>query len=60
MYKQITHNKRATWVLLIAFIAFFLILGYVFGLVYSEGSEEGAIGLMGIFGVIAIIYALIS
>lgn len=59
MYKQITHNKRATWVLLITFVAFFLVLGYVFGFVFSE-SEEGAIGLMGIFGMIAIVYALIS
>lgn len=59
MYKQITHNKRATWVLLITFIVFFVLLGYVFGFVYTE-TEEGAFGLMGIFGIIAVIYALIS
>lgn len=60
MYKQITSNKRNTWFLLTTFVVFFILLGYVFGLVYAEGDQESAIGLMGFFGIIAIIYATIS
>jgi len=60
MYNQITSNKRNTWLLLIVFIAFFVGVGYVFGLVYSEGNDQNAIGFMGIFGIIAMIYATIS
>jgi len=60
MYNQITSNKRNTWFLLIIFIAFFLGLGYVFGLFYGEGDEKSAIGLMGIFGIAAMVYAAIS
>lgn len=60
MYNQIAANKRNTWILLILFIAFFIGLGYVFGLIYAEGDRDGAIGIMGIFGIIAIVYALVS
>jgi heat shock protein HtpX len=60
MYNQITANKRNTWILLIIFIAFFLGLGYVFGFYYSNGDDQGAIGLMGIFGIVAMVYAAIS
>lgn len=60
MYNQIAANKRNTWILLFLFIAFFIGLGYVFGLIYTEGNREGAIGIMGIFGIIAIIYAATS
>jgi len=60
MYNQISSNKRNTWMLLIIFVAFFVGLGYVFGLVYAEGDQQGAIGLMGVFGIVAIIYAFIS
>lgn len=59
MYNQISANKRATWILLIVFIAFFVGVGYVFGFFYTD-TQEGAIGFLGIFGIIAIIYALIS
>lgn len=59
MYNQISANKRNTWILLIIFVAFFIGLGYVFGYGYT-GNDQGAIGLMGIFGIIAIIYAIIS
>jgi heat shock protein HtpX len=60
MYNQIAANKRNTWFLLIIFIAFFIGLGYVFGFYYANGDKQGAIGLMGVFGIIAIIYAVIS
>ncbi len=60
MYNQISANKRNTAILLIVFIAFFLVIGYVFGLIYGEGDEQAAIGLMGIFGIVAMVYAAIS
>ena len=59
MYNQIDQNKSNTRILMYLFIFFFTIIGYVFGLIWT-GSDEGAIGLMGIFGIIAIIYAMIS
>ncbi|MBU0577392.1 zinc metalloprotease HtpX [Patescibacteria group bacterium] len=59
MYKQISANKRNTAILLFIFIAFFIGIGYVFGFVYTE-DQNSAIGFMGVFGIIAIIYAIIS
>ncbi len=59
MYTQIDQNKTNTRILMYIFIFFFTMIGYVFGLIWS-GSDEGAIGLMGIFGIAAIIYAMIS
>lgn len=59
MYNQITSNKRNTWLLLIVFVAFFIGIGYVFGFAYTE-DQDSAIGFMGIFGIAAIVYALIS
>lgn len=59
MYNQISSNKRNTWLLLIIFIIFFLGLGYLFGFIRT-GDEHGAIGLMGVFGIGAMIYAGIS
>lgn len=60
MYKQISSNKRNTWILLILFISFFMGFGYVFGLIYGEGNPDMAIGYLGVFGIVAIVYALIS
>ncbi|MBU0727484.1 M48 family metalloprotease [Patescibacteria group bacterium] len=59
MYNQIDQNKSNTRILMYLFIFFITIIGYVFGLAWT-GSDEGAIGLMGILGIFAIIYALIS
>lgn len=59
MYNQIEKNKSNTRILMYLFIFFITIIGYVFGLAWT-GSDEGAIGLMGFLGIIAIIYALIS
>lgn len=59
MYTQIDQNKANTRILMYLFIFFFTMIGYVFGLIWA-GSDEGAIGLMGIFGIAAIVYAMIS
>ena len=45
--------------MLIVFIAFVIGIGYLFGFVYTE-TQDGAIGFMGIFGIIAIFYAAFS
>jgi heat shock protein HtpX len=59
MYTQIDQNKSNTRILMYIFIFFFMLVGYGFGFVYTANGEE-AIGLMGIFGFVAIVYALIS
>jgi heat shock protein HtpX len=59
MYNQITSNKRATWLMLTVFIAFFVGVGYVFGYIYTD-TQDGAIGFLGIFGICAMVYALFS
>lgn len=59
MYSQIDQNKSNTRILMYLFISFFLLVGYVFGFVYTENADS-AIGFMGIFGIVAIIYAMIS
>ncbi len=60
MYSEIAHNKRNSWLLLFCFIAFFAAVGYGFGWVYSEGDPRSSIGLMGILGIVAMVYAAIS
>lgn len=45
--------------MLIVFIAFVIGIGYAFGFLYTE-TQDGAIGFMGIFGIIAIFYAAFS
>jgi heat shock protein HtpX len=59
MYTQIDQNKSNTRILMYLFIFFVTMLGYVFGLGLS-GNDQEALGIMGIFGIIAIIYAVIS
>ncbi|PIZ71456.1 zinc metalloprotease HtpX [Candidatus Peregrinibacteria bacterium CG_4_10_14_0_2_um_filter_43_11] len=59
MYNQITQNKRNTSILLITFVLFFGLFGYTYGYVQG-GTQEAGIGALGIFGIIAIIYAMVS
>ncbi|MFH0837643.1 MAG: M48 family metallopeptidase [Patescibacteria group bacterium] len=59
MYSQIDQNKSNTRILMYLFISFFLLAGYGFGYAYTE-NQDAAIGFMGIFGIIAIIYAGVS
>lgn len=42
------------------FVFFIAIIGYVFGIVWTGSNGEGAIGIMGLVGIFAIIYAFIS
>ena len=59
MYKEISHNKRNTFLLLFFFILFFTAVGYGFGYYYTEDLNQ-SIGFMGIFGIVAMVYAAIS
>mgnify|MGYP002725546009 CR=1 FL=1 len=59
MYKQISSNKRNTWIILVFFVVLFLGIGYVFGFAYS-GDKQYALSTMGVFGAAAILYATIS
>lgn len=59
MYKEISHNKRNTGLLLFCFILFFVAVGYGVGYYFTEDLND-SIGFMGMFGIGAIIYALIS
>lgn len=59
MYSQIDQNRRNTVLLMIFFISFFLAIGYAFGF-YISRDQNQSLGFMGIFGIVSIIYALIS
>ena len=59
MYNEISANKRNTWLLLFCFISFFLALGYGYGYIETR-DPKASIGGMGIFGIVAIIYATIA
>lgn len=59
MYKQIRQNKTNTGLLIFLFILFFLGMGYGFGFYYTNDPKE-SLGMMGIFGIVSMVYALIS
>lgn len=54
---QIASNKRASWVLMVAIVILLLALGFVIGYSYW-GSPQGGLGLLGVFGVAAILWSL--
>ncbi|MBU0687823.1 MAG: zinc metalloprotease HtpX [Candidatus Margulisbacteria bacterium] len=56
IYDQIASNKRKTWIFLILFVLFIVLVGYVFGMAMSDD----ALGPMGVFGVIAIFFGIMG
>jgi heat shock protein HtpX len=46
MYEEISRNRRGTWVLIITFIAFVSLLGYIFGQITRFGYSAVAIALV--------------
>ena len=58
MYEQISKNRRASWLLMGLVIALLAALGYVIGAAYWGGTT-GGLGLLGVFGVVAIVWSLI-
>ena len=59
MYEQIARNRRASWLLMGIIVALFALVGYVFGLAWT-GDQAGGLGLLGVFGVVAIAWSLIG
>ena len=53
MYEQICSNRRASWLLMIVVVAILAALGYVIGAAYT-GTNDGGLGFLGLFGIIAI------
>jgi heat shock protein HtpX len=59
MYEQIRHNRRASWLLMTLVVLLFTGLGYVIGLAWI-GSNEGGLGLVGLFGIAAIVWSVVA
>jgi heat shock protein HtpX len=59
MYKQIARNKRDSWFLMTMVVLILLGLGFAIG-VATMHTTTGGIGLLGVFGVVAIVWSLIS
>jgi heat shock protein HtpX len=59
MYEQIARNKRASLLLMAAVVAVLLVLGFVIGVAVT-GRPYGGLGLLGVFGVIAILWSIIG
>jgi heat shock protein HtpX len=59
MYEQIARNRRASWLLMGIIVALFALVGYVFGVAWT-GEQAGGLGLLGVFGVVAIAWSLIG
>jgi heat shock protein HtpX len=57
--KQISANKRDSWILMIIIVLLLLALGFAIGMaVYADYA--GGFGFLGLFGVIAIVWSLIG
>lgn len=59
MYEQIARNKRDSILLMSLVILILLALGYVIGRAYW-GTNGAGLGLLGLFGVVAIVWSVIS
>jgi heat shock protein HtpX len=59
MYEQIARNRRASWLLMGLVIALFALLGYVIGWAWV-GDRYGGLGLLGVFGVVAIVWSIVG
>lgn len=59
MYEQIARNKRASWLLVLGLVAILMLLGFVIGMALF-GSKSGGVGVLGVFGLVAIIWSLIG
>ena len=59
MYEQIARNRRASWLLMGVVVAILALLGFIIGYAVIGGSN-GGIGLLGVFGVVAILWSVIG
>jgi heat shock protein HtpX len=59
MYEQIRRNRRASWLLMGMVVALLAALGYAIGAAWVGGTS-GGLGLLGVFGVVAIAWSVIG
>jgi heat shock protein HtpX len=59
MYEQIARNRRASWLLAGTVVALLAALGFVIGYATMNGTQ-GGIGLLGVFGVVAIVWSIVG
>ena len=59
MYEQIARNKRDSVILVLVIVLALLTLGFAIGVAYTN-TYAGGLGLLGVFGVVAIVWSLIS
>jgi heat shock protein HtpX len=59
MYEQIRKNRRASWLLMGLVVALLAMLGFAIGYA-TVGGSSGGIGLLGVFGVVAIAWSVIG
>jgi heat shock protein HtpX len=59
MYEQIARNRRASWLLAGLVVAILAGLGFVIGYA-TIGGSSGGIGLLGVFGIVAIAWSAIG
>ena len=59
MYEQIRRNRRASWLLMGLVVALLAALGYAIGSAWIGGTS-GGVGLLGVFGIVAILWSVIG
>jgi heat shock protein HtpX len=59
MYEQIRRNRRASWLLMGFVVTLFAVLGFAISAAVIGGTS-GGIGLLGVFGVVAIVWSILG
>ncbi len=59
MYEQITKNRRASWLLAGFVVVLLAALGFAIGYA-AVGGTSGGIGLLGVFGIVAIVWSIVG
>ena len=59
MYEQIARNRRASWLLMGLVVCILAVLGFAIGYAFV-GSTYGGVGLLGVFGIAAILWSVIG
>ena len=59
MYEQIRRNRRDSWLLAGLVVALLAVLGFAIGYA-TIGGTSGGLGLLGVFGVVAIVWSIVG
>ncbi|NLT93568.1 MAG: M48 family metallopeptidase [Actinobacteria bacterium] len=59
MYEQIARNRRDSWLLAGLVVAILAALGFAIGYA-AVGGTQGGLGLLGVFGVVAILWSVVG